>query len=145
MRNYEAKNVDEYIKNTPDEAQPISREIRSVIKSAVPNASESISWGVPFYKYHGLLAGFSTFKNHIAFGLAFVLDDKSRQELETMGYATGKKTIQIKFNQKIPKKLITHLLLSRAKENEGKTLLILTYYLDFCILALGQFTGFTKS
>ena len=69
MKNYLAKNVDEYIAHTPKEAQSKLREIRAVIKSSVPKAEEGISWGIPFYKYHSLLSGFAAFKNHVTFGL----------------------------------------------------------------------------
>lgn len=121
MRNYLAENVDEYIENAPKEAQPKLNEIRSVIKSTIPQAEESISWGVPFYKYHGLLAGFSTFKNHISFGLAFVLDSKDREMLAEKGYVTGKKIIQIKFDQKVPVEEIKQILKAKAKMNEIKS------------------------
>lgn len=35
----------------------------------IPKAEEGISWGVPFYKYHGALAEFAAFKNHLALAL----------------------------------------------------------------------------
>lgn len=118
MRNYLAENVDEYIANAPREAQSKLGEIRAVIKSTIPKAEESISWGVPFYKYHGLLAGFSTFKNHVSFGLAFVLNSKDREMLEEKGYVTGKKIIQIRFDQRVPVAEIKQILKSKAKSNE---------------------------
>jgi uncharacterized protein len=45
------------------------QEMRAVIKSAVPKAEESIKRGIPFYMYHGMLAGFSVFKSHVSFGM----------------------------------------------------------------------------
>ncbi|MDO8488002.1 MAG: DUF1801 domain-containing protein [bacterium] len=120
MRNYKAESVDEYIAKTPKEAQSKLREIRAAIKSAVPKAEEGISWGVPFYKYHGILAGFASFKNHVDFGLAFVLENKDRKVLEENGYITGKKTIQIRFNQKVPAAEIKQILKAKAKMNEAE-------------------------
>ncbi len=120
MKNYLAKNVDEYIKSAQKEAQPKLRELRMVIKSAAPKAEEGISWGVPFYKYHGLLAGFVALKNHVDFGLAFALQSKDREMLEKKGYMTGKKTIQIKFDQKVPTTVIREILKAKAKMNEAK-------------------------
>jgi uncharacterized protein len=90
------------------------------IKSAAPKAEEGISWGVPFYKYHGLLAGFAALKNHVDFGLAFALQNKDREMLGKKGYMTGKKTIQIKFEQKVPTTAIRRILKARAKMNEAK-------------------------
>jgi len=119
MRNYIAKNVDDYITNAPKEAQPLLNALRATIKKAVPTATEGISWGIPFYKYHGLLAGFSAFKKHITFGLCFTFTQEDRDILEAKGYATGKKTVQIKFDQKIPAE-ITKMIKAQAKTNEAK-------------------------
>ena len=120
MRNYSAKDVDSYIANSPEKARPKLKELRKVIKSTIPKAEEGISWGVPFYKYHGLLAGFAAFKNHVGFGFAFPLQGKDRKMLEEKGYKTGSKTIQIKFDQKVPTTEIKQILKAKAKMNEAK-------------------------
>jgi uncharacterized protein len=120
MKDYLAKNVGEYIANAPKEARPKLRELRSTIKSAAPKAEEGISWGVPFYKYHGLLSGFVALKDHVDFGLAFALQSKDRETLGKKGYVTGKKTIQIKFDQKIPATMIKQIIKGKAKTNEAK-------------------------
>lgn len=120
MRNYKAKDVDSYITGSPIEARLHLKELRKIIKSTIPNAEEKISWGIPFYWYHGALAGFATFKNHVGFGFAFVLQSKDRKRLQEKGYTTGKKTIQIKFDQKVPTTEIKQILKSQAKINEAK-------------------------
>jgi len=120
MRNYSAKDVDSYIASSGIEARPHLKELRKIITSTIPNAEEGISWGVPFYKYHGVLAGFAPFTNHVDFGLAFVLESKDRKMLEERGYTTGKKTIQIKFDQKVPTTAIRQILKAKAKMNEAK-------------------------
>ena len=120
MRNYKAKDVGEYISNSEPESRPTLKEIRKVIKSTIPKAEEGISWGVPFYKYHGLLAGFAVFKNHVSFGLAFALQNDIRKMLEEKGYTTGSKTVQIRFDQKVPTAEIKQILKAKAKMNEAK-------------------------
>ena len=120
MRNYKAKDVDEYIANSEPESCPTLKEIRKVIKSTIPKAEEGISWGVPFYRYHGVLAGFAAFKNHVTFGLWAVLQSDVRKVLEEKGYVTGKKTIQIRFDQKAPTTAIRQILKAQAKMNEAK-------------------------
>ena len=121
MRNYKAKDVDEYIANSEPESRSTLKEIRKVIKSTIPKAEEGISWGVPFYKYHGLLAGFAVFKNHVSFGLAFALQNDVRKMLEKKGYKTGSKTVQIRFDQKVPATAIKQILKTKAKMNEAKS------------------------
>ena len=121
MKNYGAKDVDEYITSSAREARPKLKEIRKIIKSTIPKVEEGISWGVPFYKYHGVLVGFATFKNHVSFGLGpAVLQSKDRKMLEKKGYITGKKIIQIKFDQKVPTTTIKKILKAQAKINESE-------------------------
>lgn len=120
MKNYNAENVDEFIASAPVEAQPKLKEVRAVIKETVPRAEESISWGVPFYKYYGVLAGFSAYQKHVSFGLVTVLTPEERELLEGKGYKTGSKTIQIQFDQKVPTVIIKRILLAKAKANEVK-------------------------
>ncbi len=120
MRSYTAKDVDSYIARSSIEARKTLEEIRKVMLSTIPNVEEGISWGVPFYKYHGVLAGFAVFKDHVSFGFADVLQSKDREILEEKGYVTGKKTIQIKFDQKVPTTTIKQILKAKAKTNEAK-------------------------
>lgn len=115
-----AKDVDAYIASSAKEARPTLQEIRKIVKSTIPEAGEGISWGVPFYKYYGVLAGFSVFTNHVSFGLAFRLQDKDRAMLGKKGYLTGKKIIQIRFDQKVPIAAIRRMLKTRAKINKAK-------------------------
>ena len=118
MRNYKAEDVDGYIASAAPEARPTLMALRKIVKAAVPGAEEGISWGVPFYKYHGLLAGYSAFTSHASFGLAFALSDDIRKALETKGYKTGSKTVQIRFDQEVPAAEIRQILLAKAKSNE---------------------------
>lgn len=120
MKNYSAETVDDYIASSDIKARPKLKELRDFIKPTIPEAEETISWGVPFYKYHGLLGGFATFKNHVSFGLAYVLDDKDRELLAQKGYKSGRKTIQINFDQKIPITIIRKILLTKIKQNKER-------------------------
>lgn len=120
MRQYDAENVDDYIAHAAKDAQLTLKEIRKIVLSTVPEAEEGISWGVPFYKFHGLLAGFSVFKEHASFGLAFALDETVRERLEKKGYKTGSKTVQIRFDQTVPSKEIAEILKAKAKANKLK-------------------------
>lgn len=118
---YGAKNVDAYIANSAKEARPKLEELRKIIKSTIPKVEEKISWGVPFYRYHGALVGFATFKNHVSFGLGLAgLQNKDRKMLERKGYVTGKKIIQIRFDQKVPAIAIRQILKAQAKMNKAK-------------------------
>lgn len=122
MKNYKAKDVDSYISSSPEEARPTLKELRLLIKSTIPNVEEGISWGVPWYRYHGMLAGFAAYKNHVSFGPVWLtpLQSSDRKRLEKEGYKTGKKTIQIRFDQTVPTAVIKQMLKSQAKANVAK-------------------------
>ena len=121
MKNYKAKSVEEYITSSPEEARPHLEELRKTITSTISKVEEKISWGIPFYRYHGALVGFATFKNHVSFGLAFAFQTKDREILGKKGYITGSKTVQIKFDQKVPTLEIKQILKAQAKMNEAKS------------------------
>ena len=121
MKNYKAKNVDEYIAGAVKSARPKLKELRALIKATVPKVHEKIAWGVPIYMHHGLLIGLAWFEHHVSIGLgAANLVGKERKELEKRGYTTGKKIIQIKFDQKVPVVVIRRMLKARARRNEAK-------------------------
>ena len=111
-----AKDVDEYIANSAKEARSVMEEIRKIIKSTVPEAEERIAWNVPNYKLHGVLAGFAAYTKHVSLGFSENgLSDEERKSFEDKGYKTGKGTVQIKFDQEVPKKIIEKALKSHSK------------------------------
>ena len=63
-----SKNIDDYIKNYPEDIRKILEKIRETIKKVVPEATETISYGIPTFKLNGKnLVHFGGFKNHISF------------------------------------------------------------------------------
>jgi uncharacterized protein YdhG (YjbR/CyaY superfamily) len=114
------KDVDAYIAGSPSEIRSKLEEVRAVIRASVPNAEEGISWGVPFYKLQGPLAGFAAYKNHVSFGLGGAdLGRDDREMLEDRGYRTGKKTFRITLDQKVPATAIRKLLKAKVKANQA--------------------------
>ena len=57
----------------------------------------------------------------MSFGIGTgALRSEDREMLEERGYATGKRTIRIEFDQKVPAAAIRKILKARAKQNEGE-------------------------
>lgn len=114
------KDVDSYIQSSVPAAHPLLRKLREIILKTIPDADESISYNVPFYKFDGVHVGFAAFKNHVTFGIgADVLSEKHREELKKNGYQTGKETVQIKYDQEVPTEYLKLLLkekISKAKD-----------------------------
>jgi hypothetical protein len=61
--------IDAYIAEAAEWARPILIHLRELTNATVPEATETIKWGVPYWEYHGLLCGLAVFKAHAAFVL----------------------------------------------------------------------------
>ena len=120
MSNYEAEDVDAYIAHAVTEARPILEELRAIIRSAVPDAEETISWGVPFYRRNGALGGYAAYKKHVSFGSDSELQASDREPLEADGYKTGKKTVSIAFGQKVPNGAVRRIVEAQARMNDAR-------------------------
>ncbi len=60
-------NVDEYIDDAPEVAQERLREIRALLRSVAPDATEAIKWNVPALETDRILFAYSAHKIHINF------------------------------------------------------------------------------
>src|SRR6266566_1144624 len=82
--------VDDYIAAQSAAAQPRLRELRAIIRAAVPEATEAISYGLPTYKFRVGSVYFGAAKRHVAlYGSAM---DALAEELR--GYDTSKGTLR---------------------------------------------------
>jgi uncharacterized protein YdeI (YjbR/CyaY-like superfamily) len=61
--------VDAYIARAAPFARPVLSHLRSVVRAAVPEAEETIKWGMPHYVHHGILCCIAGFKWHCALHL----------------------------------------------------------------------------
>jgi uncharacterized protein YdhG (YjbR/CyaY superfamily) len=108
--------VDAYIAAAPKAAQPLLRQLRDLIRSGAPKADERISYGMPYYRYHGHLMYFAVFQNHI--GLYPV--GNADKHLGMGEYMTGKGTFRFPLDQPLPVAEIRRLVKTRVRENESK-------------------------
>jgi|SRR5207248_2540695 len=110
------KDVDAYIAAAPTEARGKLAQLRKIIKAAAPKADEGISYKVPYYRYHGALAYFAAFKNHIGFFVPPPIVEEHKLELK--GYETAKATVRFPIGKPLPGALIKKLVKARIKKNE---------------------------
>ncbi|MFC5285263.1 iron chaperone [Pedobacter alpinus] len=69
-------NIDQYIAGFPTETQQCLQTIRQTIKEVLPEAKETISYGIPTFKLNGNLVHFAAYKYHIGLRLWFILKMK---------------------------------------------------------------------
>jgi uncharacterized protein YdhG (YjbR/CyaY superfamily) len=121
MKASKAPTVDVFIAEAPKEAQPILSKIREIIKTAVPGVDETMGYGKPYYKYHGWMTGVTLYTKHLGVEIWDGLSDTDSKELEALGYKTGSKNFQIRYDQEVPVELLTRLVQAQAKRNEHKS------------------------
>ena len=114
------RTVDEYIAHVPEPARSTLNKVRAVIRSAVPpEATEVISYGIPAFKYKGLLVGFGGFSRHCSF---FVMSTAvmARFEKQLTKYNTRAGTIHFLPEKPLPVALVKKLIRARIQENEAR-------------------------
>jgi uncharacterized protein YdhG (YjbR/CyaY superfamily) len=121
MKASKAKTVDEFVAEAPAEARPVLEQIRTVVKTAVPNVDETMGYGKPYYKYHGWMTGVTLYTKHLGVEMWSGLSDEDRKELEALGHKAGSKNFQIAYDQEVPVELLTRLVKAQAKRNEQKS------------------------
>lgn len=112
-------NIDEFIEAGTDEARATLKELRRVIRSAAPKATEAISYGIPVFKHEGLLVGFSAYKDHYSF---FVMGTSVMHAFknELKSYDTSKGTIRFPLDRPLPFALVRKMVKARVRENESR-------------------------
>lgn len=108
--------VNAYIAAAPKEARAQLTQLRKILKAVAPDAEERISYRMPYYTYHGALAGFAAFKDHIS--LFGALSDEHKEWFQ--GYSTAKGTIHFTIGQPLPVALIRKLIKERMRRNEAR-------------------------
>jgi len=111
--------VDEYLAGVPEPARTTLKKVRATIRATVPaEATEGISWGMPMFKYKGMLLGLAAFSNHCSIfpgpGVIAALKD------ELKGFHTSKGTIQFSKDKPLSAALVKKVVKARIAENVMK-------------------------
>ncbi|HXH94015.1 MAG TPA: DUF1801 domain-containing protein [Thermoanaerobaculia bacterium] len=112
------KTIDDYIAAYSPDVQAILRKIRTTIRSAAPDAEETISYRIPAFRQNGILVYFAAFKNHI--GLYPPIKADAALEKAIAKYAGEKGNLRFPLDQPIPYALIKRIVTLRVKQNEAK-------------------------
>ena len=110
------KSVDHYIAAQPEAVQSILERVRNIIRKAIPNADEAISYQIPTYKLNGrAVIYFAGWKQHYSLypvsGLV-----KAAFPDELAPYEINKGTIRFPLSRPVPAKLIERIAKLRAEE-----------------------------
>jgi uncharacterized protein YdhG (YjbR/CyaY superfamily) len=113
------KNIDEYLARVPEPARGTLNKIRAVIRSvAPPEATEAISYGIPAFKYKGVLVWFAAFSKHCSLFPGSSVIEAFKNELKEFSISKG--TIQFPVDKPLPAALVKKLVNARIGENERR-------------------------
>ncbi len=112
--------IDEYIEFQPEHKRLALKNLRQTIKLASPDAEEVISYGMPAFKFYGMLAYFAAHKNHYGLYVPKVLH---LFEEKLADYNHAKATVQFPYDKIFPAELVTEIVKCTAQNNFGKALM----------------------
>jgi uncharacterized protein YdhG (YjbR/CyaY superfamily) len=111
-----ASSIDEYIAGFPAETQSLLQELRVLIKTVAPEATETISYAMPTFDLNGRhLVHFAGYERHIGFYPVPSGIDAFKDELKP--YKQGKGSVQFPLDQPLPTDLIRRIVVFRVEEN----------------------------
>lgn len=116
MKNY--KSVDEYIQKADKDHKEKLKTVRQIVLDINKNITESISYGMPAYKWHEKpLFYFAAMKGHLGLYPTTSPIVEFKKELEK--FSTSKGCVRLPYKENVPKGLITKLIKFRMKEIDG--------------------------
>lgn len=111
--------IDEYIAGFPAEVQAVLRQMRETIRSAAPDAGETIRYGIPTFTMNGTyLVYFAGFKKHVSLYPVPVEHPKFAEEMAV--YGSGKGTMKFPLGEPLPVDLITRIVKHLMRVNEAR-------------------------
>jgi uncharacterized protein YdhG (YjbR/CyaY superfamily) len=110
---------DDYLAGVPERQRNELERIREFVRSAVPGAEESVSYGMPAFKYRGRpLLGFRVARNHLSvFPFSPSAIDAARDALA--GFNLSKGTVRFTVDKPLPDAALERLVRHRLTEIEN--------------------------
>ena len=112
--------VQAYLAALPPASRAAMDTLRAAIRSAVPEATETISYQMPAFRHLGrVLVSYGAFKDHVSlFPMSMAVI--RAHELELGDRHTGKGTIQFDLRKHIPATLVKKLVWARVAEVKAR-------------------------
>lgn len=112
------QDIDGHISLFPDDVQTVLQEVRATIRSAAPNAEETISYQMPAFRQHRILVYFAAWKKHV--GLYPPISGDKAIEKAIARYAGPKGNLQFPLDEPMPFDLIERIVKLRVKQEAAR-------------------------
>ena len=110
--------IDQYLSQQPAEISRKLQQIRQIIRNVAPEATESFSYQMPSFDFHGKLAYYAAFKEHYSL---FVMPEILRVFKDRLtNYSLSKSAIRIPSGEPVPEALIVEIIAFAAQSNLEK-------------------------
>lgn len=107
--------VEAYLGRVPEPFRTALLELRAVIRSMAPDATESLVYGVPGFRLQSPLVCYAAFKAHCGFyPMDPALIERFAPELD--GFTTAKGTIHFTPDKPIPTDLVRRIVRARLEQ-----------------------------
>ena len=113
--------IDEYINASEENLRPRLRQMRDILRAALPETEERISWSMPTFRKGKNIIHFAGFQNHTGLYPGDEAVAAFSAKLERYSFSKG--TIRFPHSAELPAELITEIAqwcLRRYGEPEGK-------------------------
>lgn len=108
--------VDAYLEAVPDAQRPSLERLRAIIRDELPEAEETLKYGIPTFKLGGYVVSFAAFKGHCSLFPGHTVKEFAQ---ELAGFKVANGTIQFREGKELPEDLVRRIVRSRAGENLG--------------------------
>jgi uncharacterized protein YdhG (YjbR/CyaY superfamily) len=113
------ENVDDYIAAALPEIEPRLVQMRDAIRSALPDAEETISYNIPAYKQHRVVViQFAGFTSHTSLTFYPTAKAFARFAEELEPFKTSKSAITFPLDAELPLDLVSAIAAFRLTEAE---------------------------
>jgi uncharacterized protein YdhG (YjbR/CyaY superfamily) len=112
--NPKPNSIQEYFSWFPPEIQAKLQQMREILRDALPEAQEVISYHMPAFKTSEVLVYYAATKSHLGFYPTASGVNNFKAELAE--YQTSKGGIQLPYNQDLPEQLIVAIAQFRGYE-----------------------------
>lgn len=111
--------VDEYIAQSPSQTRAALQQLRELIRGVIPEATETISYGIPTFDMAGKhVVHFGGFAKHA--GLYPTPSGMEEFADELSPYVRGKGSVRFELDTPLPADLIRRIVAYRAAEVRGE-------------------------
>jgi len=112
--------VHEYLAAVPEPTRSTLKKVRAAIRAAAPAGTrEIISYGMPMYKYNGMLIGFAAYPKHCSLFLSTPSLVKMFKD-ELSRYEILKGTIRFPTDKPLPASLVKKIVKARVSQKDQK-------------------------